>query len=138
MFTYTEIEHTADAGFIVESDSCEDLFLGAATALFSLVADVDEVGDEIHREIEITGETISELMFDFLREFVFLLSTEGLIFKRFRVLSLDPDSVRMSCRGGRVGNTAPCPELEIKAVTYHDFYVEEHDGRWQARFIVDV
>ncbi len=138
MYSYHQIEHTADAGFDITAGSSKELFQAAGEALFSLVADPSEVGNDEMRNVEISGDNLEDLVFNFLRELVFLLAVDGLVFTTFQVDSLHGDAAKIGCTGGRVPRSAPHPELEIKAVTYHGFRVEEHGGQWYARFIVDV
>ncbi len=49
------INHTADVGIIAYGADMNETFANAAKALFSLITELDDVEEAIHRDIELTA-----------------------------------------------------------------------------------
>jgi SHS2 domain-containing protein len=135
---YEFIEHTADLGLKVYGDSIEALFVHAAEAFFETILSLESVEEEIERSIEVGAEATDELMVSWLDEFVYLYDTEKLVFKRFEITSIQKNQLRANAWGEKMDPARHEIKSIIKAVTYHQLYVKEIDGRWEAQIIFDV
>lgn len=135
---FRTIEHTADIGIEVKADSLEELFEGAALAMFSLIVDPDEVAPAHERRISLEAGDREELMFMWLNELLFILDSEEMLFSRFEVESLEGGRLEAVVTGEELDLTRHHPQEEIKAATYHEMEVARKNGRWVARVIFDV
>jgi SHS2 domain-containing protein len=135
---FRTIEHTADIGIEVEASTLEELFSGAARAMFSLIVEEGTAGRSVERQVSLDASDLEELMFRWLNELVFLVSAERLVFSVFDVLEVRDDHLSALVRGGPLEEAGGGLELEIKAATYHELSVERRGEEWFARAIFDV
>ena len=78
---YRVFDHTADLGVEISAASVEEIYAGAAVALFDLLVDLSTVRAGITREIVVTGEDQADLLVNFLREALYLWNGEGFLIK---------------------------------------------------------
>ena len=141
---YTEIEHTADIGVEVYGPTLEELFVNAGYALFNTIIDAGTIESTVTRTVTVAGDTIEMLFMNWLRELLYLFSVEQEVYNTFRVRITDQQdtSGMLSLEADIVGEPLDFKkhrfETEIKAITYHQFTVAHHAGRWQATVIFDV
>ncbi len=135
---FNTIEHTADIGIEVEADTLEELFAGAALAMFSIMVDVEGVEPVVSREVKLEAADLGELMFRWLNELIFFVSAKGLLLSRFEVKSVSDCGLEATVAGEPVDPARHSLELEIKAATYYELAVEKKEGTWFARAIFDV
>lgn len=136
--TYTFIDHTADFGIRVVGADPGALFENAAGALFDLLVDPGEVADGTRMDLEVSGEDYADLMFNWLRELLYLWTGKALLGKRVAIGAITENGLF-----ARVWADPHDPERhrlvnEIKAVTYHQLLVEERPEGWVAQIIFDV
>jgi len=141
---YTEIEHTADIGVEVYGPTLEELFINAGYALFDTIADADTIETTATRTVTVEGGDIETLFMNWLRELLYLFSVEQEVYSTFRVHiteQQDPSST-LSLEAAIMGEPLDFSkhrfETEIKAITYHQFTVEQHHDEWHATVIFDV
>ena len=136
---YETFAHTADLGLRVRAANLDELFVDAARGLTSfLVANLDAVRpvEEIHIELE--GDSLDYLLFDWLTELLYRFETEHWLFRQFDVAVAQDGKLSATCRGERMDVTRHQMDHEVKAITYHGLRVEQtHDG-WFAELIVDI
>jgi SHS2 domain-containing protein len=132
------IEHTADVGFRAYADTVEELFVCSAEAFFETILSTKSLQDRIERSIEVEAETLDELMVTWLDEFLYLYDTEKLVFKRFRIEPIRQNRLKATAWGEVMDPARHEIKTGIKAVTYHQLYVKETEGRWEAQVILDI
>ena len=135
---FKTIEHTADVGIEVEADSLEELFAGAAEAMFCLMVDTRGVRRTVERVVRLEASDLDELMFRWLNELIFFVSAESLVFSGFDVGLVRADGLEAVVSGEPIDQSRHELKIEVKAATYHELKVEERDGAWAARVIFDV
>jgi SHS2 domain-containing protein len=135
---FNTIEHTADIGIEVEAESLEELFAGAARAMFSIMVDLDGVSAVLSREVSLDASDLVDLMFEWLNELIFLVSANRLVLCDFEVGSVSGERLEATVRGEEIDSGRHSLELEIKAATFHEMVVEERGEGWYARVIFDV
>ncbi len=138
---YETLEHTGDVGIRVWADTKEGLFENAGRAMFCiLLGDLSRVRPRFRRAITVRGNTLDELMVNWLSELNFNFCTENEIYSEFKVSELQDQCLRAEVRGERYNPDLHEARLEIKAVTFHQIYVgPRQDGPgWEARVIFDI
>jgi SHS2 domain-containing protein len=134
------LEHTADLKFIAYGSTLDECFRNSARAMFSSIVDPESVGGNHLEEIELKAETLEILLHDFLSELLFLFETRELLFREFRV-SVDRNGgyrLKAELKGDRYDPKKHDIEMEIKAVTYHELFVEKRDDEWTAQVLCDI
>ncbi|MDI6888308.1 MAG: archease [Methanocellales archaeon] len=130
---------TADVCFRAYGATLDELFANAALAMLEVMVETKNVEPKITKEIEVKGEDLKSLMFDWLNELLFYVDSEGLVFSRFDV-EVDEKRMALSAKvsGERVDLQKHRIKTQVKACTYHKMEVEKRDGKWMAQVIVDV
>lgn len=134
-------ETKGDFAFEVYADSPEELFEGAALATMSAMVDLSSLNISEKWFFNIHTKTLSELLYDFLSEIVFVKDTEGLLFKKFDVRIFEQnDGYMLECTalGEHINPESQILYTDVKAVTYYHFTVEQRDDKWYCYALLDL
>ena len=141
MQRYEYLEHTGDIGIRAYGGTLEELFINAAQALLEAIADLSTVGTTTQTEIEVSAESLEELMVAWLDELNFRHEVEEIFFRRVEIREISEDPCRLAAvaYGEPTDFTKHLVYTEIKSITYHQLIVERTlDNRWQAQVIFDL
>lgn len=141
MKRYEYLEHTGDIGIRAYGSTLEELFINAAQGLLEAIADLSTVGTTTQTEIEVSAESLGELMVAWLDELNFRHEVEEVFFQRveIREISEAPCRLLAVAYGDPVDFTKHVVYTEIKSVTYHQLMVEQTpENRWMAQVIFDL
>ncbi len=137
---YKFLEHTADVKFLAEAESIEEAFLFAAQALKETVCGDIAVLEQDERDLEIKGDDLESLLYNFLEEFLFLLDSDGFLFSKIYDLKIDDESfiLRARVKGDKAENYKFTND--VKAITYSDMRVKFDmiDKKWVIQGVFDV
>ena len=122
------IDHTADVGIIAYGADISQAFANAARALFSLITELDNVEEVLHRDIELTAPDEESLLVEWLNQLIYLFDTENIIFKRFDVTRLNNTQLKARSYGEKVDSSKHRLKTGVKAATYHMLQVDKGDG----------
>jgi SHS2 domain-containing protein len=135
---FYEIEHTSEIGFIAEGETLEEIFADAAKALVEVMTDTGKVKETLQRPVSLEAEDLPQLMHAWLEELNFLSQTEHEFYSRFEV-NVEDNRLTATLWGEKIDLERHELRLEVKAVTYGDFYFRKTaEGKWQTRVIIDV
>ncbi len=138
MYQYLDTT-TGDAEFLVRANSLGGLLEESGRALVGLMYDRKMLNQEKEIEIEVDGGNPEELLYNWLTEILFTQDVENVFFKDFNVEISEKDKKIIAKAKCVVQHGDPkLVEAHVKAVTYHNFYVKQADGRWEARVVVDM
>jgi SHS2 domain-containing protein len=115
-----------------------DLFRNACFALFDNIVNLESVVPRGIRTLELSSETIEELFLDWLRELLFVFSTEYFVAKEVSSLELDGTRLRARLRGEKFDSSRHRVKIEIKTPTYHMFRITHDADGYRATIIFDV
>ncbi len=139
------IDHTADVGIVVWGKSCEDVLEKAALGMVSIIYDIHTVRCRDKRIIRIGAEQVEELLLNWLRELLYLMEQEGMVFSGFQIKRDDFAYKRdhkygffCSLTGEKINLKRHNICREIKAVTRHGFYVKKETDFWETRIYFDI
>ncbi len=134
---YEVIDHTADTGIVAYGVTPHELFENAGWGMFDLMFDLS--GLDPMRDVPVIagGDSLDELLFNWLSELLYHADSLGLALCYFTVDRLEEGGIQGSAGG------VPVAGLElrgppIKAVTYHDLAIVENPDTWWARVFFDV
>lgn len=131
-------DHTADVGIIIYGEDLKSLFENAGEAFFSIITDLENINPCIWRKIEIGKESLECLIVDWLTELLFLHEVEGLLFREFRIESIDDNGLKAEVGGEEFKEGFHVIKTQVKAITYHQIEVKKEDSFWKARIILDL
>ena len=118
------LDHTADIGIIAYGADISQAFANAARALFSLITELDDVAEFLHRDIELTAPDAESLLVAWLNELIYLFDTENIVFKRFDVSKLSNKQLKARSYGEKVDSSKHRLKTGVKAATYHMLKVD--------------
>ncbi len=124
-----EVEHTADAAFVVEGKNFEEIIEKAVLELSSFIG---EAGGG--RKIEVSVERTGDLGFDLakvLNEIIYLAEAENFLPKKAKA-EVGKNKIKLVLFGGDAKINK-----EVKAVAYNAEVFEEK-GKLKAKFICDL
>jgi len=122
------VDHTADVGIIAYGADISQAFANAARALFSLITELDDVEEFLHRDIELSAPDEESLLVKWLNELICLFDTENIVFKRFDVTKLNNTQLKVRSYGEKVDRSKHRLKTGVKAATYHMLRVDKGDG----------
>ncbi|MEM1950769.1 MAG: archease [Candidatus Nitrosocaldus sp.] len=145
---YRMLEHMTDALVEVEADTLEDAFALAAKALVDVMVDVSRVEERIEVILEADGHDLESLLYNWLEQVMITLVSEHIAMSRFitkiKVDDADADAgnyryrITAKAYGEALDLEKHRYKVEIKGVTYHMMSVENVDGRYRLRFLLDL
>jgi SHS2 domain-containing protein len=133
-----EVDHTADAGFIVWASGLEELFERTAWAMFTLIVDMETVQVRVSEEVRVEGTDLEDLLVRWLSDLNFRHITRSALFSRFRVEAIEETCLRATVEGEEVDPARHTIFTEIKAVTYHKLSIARTDGAYRAYIVFDL
>jgi len=142
MGTYRFLEDVAiaDAAFQAEAESLEELFALCAQAAFEVMADTKTIEPKSEEQVELAGESLDELLFDWLAELIYLKDKNSMLFSRFdiNIRKTNGYTLKASIWGEPADQKKHRVRVDVKAVTYHLLEVKKEDDKWTARVILDT
>jgi SHS2 domain-containing protein len=138
---YRDLEHTADAGVMVEGATAGEALARlvlAEAALLSGGAGVDVARDE---RVTVTGPSSSGypgIAIALLRELLFRFATERVLAGACEVVRLDEGGAEVVVGFGPFDPERHAEGLDLKAVTRHATRFELTDGAWRAQVVFDI
>ncbi len=122
------VDHTADVGIIAYGADMNQAFANAARALFSLITELDDVDEVLHRDTELTAPDEESLLVEWLNELIYLFDVENILFKRFDITQLNNTQLKARSYGEKVDSSKHKLKIGVKAATYHMLKVDKDDG----------
>jgi len=141
-YRYLEEIGTADIAFEATGRDLPELFSDAADATTNVMIDnIEAIQARETRQIELSNDKLDMLLFDFLQELIFLKDAERLLLRIREVQIDDRDKmylVKATAEGETLDPERHHQRADVKAVTLHNFVVEQTDGGWKARVLLDI
>jgi SHS2 domain-containing protein len=136
---YEYIEHTADVKFRAYGKTPDEMLSNAALALFNSMIDTATVKPKEIWKVELSGQDLEQLAYDWLSELIFLFETEFAVFSTFDVKLYQNSDWRLEATigGEKIDKSRHSFDNEVKAVTLHEFEVKKN-GLWCLQVVLDV
>jgi len=141
-YKFLEEIGTADIAFEATGRDLSELFMAAVDATMNVMIDnLDAIEPRETRHIELVNDKLDMLLFDLLQEFIYFKDAERLLL-RVREVSIDGKDGKFSLKAKTAGEPLDAARhhqrADVKAVTLHDFSVEEQDDGWKATVLLDI
>lgn len=131
----------ADVAFEATGKTLEELFESAGLAVTNTqVKDLKSVKQKVSKEIKVDSDSIEMLLFNFLQELIFLKDAELLLFSKFNISIKKGKKYKLEAKayGEKLDMKKHELLVDVKAVSLHNFKVEETKYGWKADVILDV
>lgn len=141
-YQYLEDEAISDIAFKAWGDNLNDIFKEAAKAVYSLLTNIEELTDDLNYPINIKSDSLEKLLYKFLDEIIYLKDAELFFPKNVDLVIVEDKDGNYILNGTfygcefdykvhQMGN-------DIKAITYHDFYLKNLNNKWECYVLVDI
>jgi SHS2 domain-containing protein len=137
MARFELFDHTADVGIVAYGKDLKEAYANVACGMFSLIADLKEVHEEIQRDIDIQSLDRESLVVDWLNELLYIFDVDHVIFSRFEITALSQSQLRAKAYGEKIDTSRHQLKTEVKAATYHLLKVEKGNG-FKIQVILDI
>ncbi len=121
------LPHTADVGIIAYGSDMAEAFSNAARGMFSLITELDRLGETERRDTHLTAPDRESLLVAWLNELIYLFDVENIIFRKFDITLLGETELKATSYGDKVDHKHQL-KMGIKAATYHMLKIEENNG----------
>jgi SHS2 domain-containing protein len=121
---HRSVEHTADVGLEAWGATLAEAYEEVAVGLFELMLDLATVWPRIERRIAVTADDPRDLVVRWLTELLYLVDSEGLVFRRFVVQRVGERELVATGYGEPLDLSRHDGRTAVKAATYHDLLVE--------------
>ena len=136
-------EHTADVLIRAWGRNLEELFEQAALGVYEVITDTSQVAPERRIVVEVEGIDLYNLLYRWIEEFIAYTDSEGLVFSKFNVCSIEDRGDSWHIRSVAWGEPFDIERHEhrtiVKAMTYAQMEIKRaEDNCWEATFVVDI
>jgi SHS2 domain-containing protein len=130
---YKEIEVTADKAIEVWAPSIEDLFAIAAEGMLEIGGVRTDKSSLVKKQIELEGFDLETLLITFLEEIAYFLESDSVAFKCGQI-----QISNTSLSAALIGKKVVGIDHEIKAITFNNLKITEHDGLFHVTIVFDL
>ncbi len=130
------IEHTSDVGLAAYGKTLAEAFVNAARGMFSIIAELDGVGETESRRIEVSADDIEALLFEWLNSLLYYFDVETLLFSGFDITEFEDTRLVAVCHGEKYDASRHRLKTGVKSATYHMLEVDRENNK--VRVIFDV
>jgi len=141
-YEFLEDTATADVAFNAYGKDLNELFQNAALALAACtVNNLDSLPKDKAKEVELTADSMDQLLIDFLGELIFIKDTLHLVFNDITAEVSEQQEhahIRATLKGTKLDQEKHELGNDVKAVTYHNFKLEKTDKGYKCHVILDI
>ena len=135
---YEFFDHTSDIGISAEGETLAALFTHLAQGLTELIAEESRLVPREARPVTLAAADTERLLLAWLQELLFWFSRDRFLPVEYELEEVTPIALRGQVRGDTFDPARHAQGREVKAITRHLLQVEERDGIWHGRVIVDI
>ena len=130
---------SGDFAFEASGETLEDLFASCAEACFSAMAELSKIEPKIDYSINISADSLDDLLVDFLSELIYLKDAEKIFFSRFDI-RIDNDNISLNAvaQGERIDYNKHDIKVDVKAATYHNLEIKRVEKGFKVKVILDL
>jgi SHS2 domain-containing protein len=106
-----------------------------------MIDNIEAIQPRETRKIELSNDKLDMLLFDLLQELIFLKDAERLLLRLREVQIAESEQnyvVKTTAEGEPLDAERHHQRADVKAVTLHDFSVEQTESGWKARVLLDI
>lgn len=134
---WSQFSHGSDIGLESHGPTLASVFEQVALALTAAITE-KTITPRTRVEVACRGSDKELLLVDWLNAIIYHISTERMLFGRFKV-RFDDNGLTATLWGEPIDRERHQPACEPKAATYTELLVaQKPDGSWTARCVVDV
>lgn len=133
---FEHVEHTADVGICAWGSSLEECFEQATLGVLDIMGAYEPgVGEEV--PLTQSARDLSATLVDWLSEVLYITESRDAVVRAVTVKVVSDEHASGAIEIGSRGDLV-LEGTAVKAITYHQLFVEESEEGWSCRFFVDV
>lgn len=133
---------TADIAFRAWGKDLEELFKAAGDAVINTMIDnLEAIVPQETRRFDLQDDALDLLLFNFLQEFVYYKDSELLLLRGQQIQIEQKEHhyhLTAVTQGEQLDRDRHHERVDVKAVTLHQFQLEETADGWTAMVILDI
>ena len=142
MARFKFLPHMSDVFIEAYGSTLEEAFENAALAMFEVMTDTSKVEPSMEESVEADGFDKQSLLYNWLEKLLVLFETRMMLCSKFKIEKIEHEGEEYRLKAKVWGEEFDPGKHEqrvgVKAVTYHMMSIDEKDGRWVLRFILDI
>lgn len=135
-FDYFEV--VADVGLRAWGPTLEAAFRQTGLGLFALMVDAEDVKSQESREVRAQGDTLENLLLNWLNDCLYLHDVEGFVAHRIDFAVFEDRRLLSLLWGEEVDPGRHRLGTVVKAATHHQLTIRQANGGWEIRVILDI
>lgn len=135
---YRQFDHTSDLGVEVRGKDLSELFANAALCLTDLIAGITSIAPNVRRKIRVRADDRELLLREFLAEILYYFHKDKFLPASAEITHLSDDELVASLTGDYLDINKNPIKREIKSITFYRLKIEAWNGRFKARFVMDI
>jgi len=132
----------ADIAFEATGKTVEEMFISAADAVTNTqLYDIKQLKLDVEKKFTVKAGGVDRLLHDFLQELIFLKDAELLLFGEYSLeigKKRGEYTLNVKAKGEKIDPKRHTLLVDVKAVSWHKFKVEQTEDGWTALVIIDV
>ncbi|MGC8505772.1 MAG: archease [Thermoplasmata archaeon] len=132
---YRIIDHTADLEIIVTGLDIRDLFMNAFSATADLIFDITTLKASVQKHFQFNFTDLKEALVRMLGIIIENVDSRSVLFYKLTYLKISKNTISGKAVGAKIPDDME-PLNVIKAVTYHDLYIDPTGKK--ARILFDI
>jgi SHS2 domain-containing protein len=141
-YEFLEDIATADIAFHAWGRDLEELFKAAGDATINTMIDnLNAIAPHETRTFILENDALDLLLFNFLQELVYYKDSELLLLRPQQIAIVEADNhyhLTAVTQGERLDRDRHHQRVDVKAVTLHQFQLEQTPDGWTATVILDI
>jgi len=138
-YEYDDSVAIGDCAYHAFGQTLEELFVNAGLAATECMVDPDTVDADQEQEIELSADSESNLLYEWLEEIVYLKDAEDIFLTDFQIEFLDGNKkLRAKARGEKINPQKHGIKADVKAVTMYRFDLKKTEEGWEAFIVLDL
>jgi SHS2 domain-containing protein len=131
-------EHPSDLGIEARGRTMAEAFQNASLGLMSVIAGTSKIESSEVRTISVKALDRENLLVRWLTEILFVYDAEKFLTADVTIETATDTALHATLRGQYYDASKHELSIDVKAVTYHQLSVEQCEGDWIARVVVDI
>ncbi len=127
---------TSDVVFEAYGNDLKEVFINAAEAMFEIICQKKLVKPKKKINIEVKGDDLEDLMFNWLQELIGLVDTEEMFFSKFKIESIKNTKLKATIYGEEI--VPEKGETVVKSLTYYKYKFEKINNKYKATVSLDI
>jgi SHS2 domain-containing protein len=142
------LEHTADMKFQAFGKNLEEMFANSALGMFNAMHE-GKVKEKKKIKIKAKGKDFESLLYNFLEELLVLFDGDNFFLSKVSNIKIhhsvypklrNKGAKKFTLEAEVVGDDAKnyTISIDVKAITYHEMFVKQKEGKWICQIVLDV